>query len=73
MPNMTNFKIVKLTPRMWAGVGFGHRSAGYGIVGRPNIRIVRESHGWYAYIGTDKLFAESKVELETMIGELNHA
>ena len=60
-------KIVKLTPRAWAGVGFGHRAAGYGVVNRPDIRVIREAHGWYAYIGTQKFFAPSKAELESLI------
>ena len=63
----TTQKIIKLTPRAWAGAGFGTRSAGYGVAGRPDIRVIREAHGWYAYVGTEKLFATSKAELESLI------
>lgn len=57
-------KIVKLKPRQWAGVGFGYTGASYGIPERPDIRILRESHGWIAYIGTTKFFGTTKAELE---------
>lgn len=57
-------KIVKTNPRTWAGAGFGHKNASYGVKGRPDIRIIRESHGWTAYIGKVKLFGASKTELE---------
>jgi hypothetical protein len=60
-------KIKKLTPRMWAGAGFGTKAASYGVENRPDIRIIREAHGWTAYIGTRKLFGTTKAELETQL------
>ena len=60
-------KIKKLTPRSWAGVGFGDKSATYGVEGRPEIRIIRASHGWTAYIGTKKLFGVTKSDLECQL------
>jgi len=60
-------KIIKTSTRTWAGNGFGQKSASYGVAGRPEIRIMRESHGWTAYIGTNKYFGITKQELETQI------
>jgi hypothetical protein len=60
-------KIKKLTPRMWAGAGFGTKAASYGVENRPDIRIIREAHGWTAYIGTRKLFGTTKAELENQL------
>lgn len=57
-------KIIKISNRVWAGTGFGYKGASYGIAGRPDIRIIRESHGWTAYIGKVKLFGVSKTDLE---------
>lgn len=60
-------KIKKLAPRTWAGTGFGTKAASYGVENRPDIRIIRESHGWTAYIGQRKLFGTTKTELETQL------
>jgi hypothetical protein len=57
-------KIIKTTKRTWAGTGFGYSGATYGVVGHPEIRVIRESHGWTAYIGTTKLFGTTKADLE---------
>lgn len=63
-------KIKKLTPRLWAGAGFGTRAASYGVENRPDIRIVRESHGWTAYINNTKLFGTTKAELEAQLATI---
>ena len=60
-------KIEKIAPRSWSGVGFGYKSASYGVADRPEIRVIRESHGWTAYVGCQKFFAETKAELETQL------
>jgi DNA-directed RNA polymerase specialized sigma54-like protein len=60
-------KIKKLSPRLWAGAGFGTKPASYGVDNRPDIRIMRESHGWTAYIGQRKLFGVNKAELENQL------
>jgi hypothetical protein len=60
-------KIKKLAPRSWAGAGFGTKPASYGVENRPDIRVIRESHGWTAYTPQGKLFGETKAELETQL------
>ena len=60
-------KITKTRSRRWAGAGFGTVSASWGVLGRPDIRVIREEHGWTAYVGATKLFAETKQELESLI------
>lgn len=57
-------KIIKTSPRTWSGTGFGSKSATYAVAGREDIRIVRASHGWTAYLGTIKYFGATKAELE---------
>lgn len=57
-------RIEKTAPSSWEGVGFGTRRASYGIPSRPDIRIIRESHGWTAYVGGRKFFGPTKSELE---------
>lgn len=56
--------IIKTANRTWAGTGFGTKSATYGVAGHPDIRVIRQSHGWTAYIGTRKYFGTTKAELE---------
>jgi hypothetical protein len=62
-------KISKTTPRKWAGNGFGHSGAGYGVEGRDDIRVIRDGAHWYAYADIHgeriKFFATSKAELES--------
>ena len=56
--------IKKTKPSAWAGNGFGTTKASYGVEGRPDIRIIRESHGWTAYLDGKKFFGLSKSDLE---------
>jgi hypothetical protein len=69
---MAAIKIIKVIPRTWAGTGFGTRSAAYGVEGRSDIRIMRESHGWTAYTSNGKLFDTSKAGLEIQLNGVNH-
>ncbi len=62
--------ITKTKPRSWQGANFGTHSASYGVTELPQARIIRTSHGWYAYIGTTKLFGQTKAELEAEL--INH-
>lgn len=66
-------KIIKKTPRTWAGTGFGTRSASYCVFGRVDIRVLRESHGWTAYTSTGKLFDTTKGGLEQQLDNLEQA
>lgn len=68
---MHKIQIKKLSARTWAGVGFGAKAATYGVENRPDIRIIRESHGWTAYIGHIKIFELTKHELETQLNQRN--
>ena len=58
-------KIIKTKSSSWQGTGFGTHGASYAVANNPSIRIIKSSNGWYAYIGTNKLFALTKTELET--------
>jgi len=60
-------KIVKIKPRSWQGTNFGTHSATYAVPEMPQARILRTSHGWYAYIHTTKLFGLTKAELEAQL------
>ncbi len=61
---MKTFKIVKTKPSSWQGVGFGVQGASYAVQENPLIRIIRATNGWYAYIGNNKFFGLTKIELE---------
>jgi hypothetical protein len=60
-------KIKKLAPRSWAGTGFGTKAASYGVDKRPDIRVIRDSHGWTAYTPQGKRFGETKADLEAQL------
>ena len=62
--------ITKTKPRSWQGTNFGTQGASYGVTELPQARILRTSHGWYAYIGTTKLFGLTKAELESELNNL---
>jgi len=60
-------KIIKTSPAMWQGTNFGTHRATCAVPELPQARILRTSHGWYAYINTTKLFGLTKAELEAQL------
>lgn len=66
---MQKFKIIKTKSSSWQGTGFGTQSAAYAVEGQPSIRILRSSNGWYAYIGSQKLFGTTKSDLESELSK----
>jgi len=63
-------KIIKTKPSSWQGTGFGVQGASYAVQNNPSIRIIRSSNGWYAYIGTHKLFGVNKLDLEAELSKI---
>jgi len=58
-------KIIKLhAATCSAGNGFGRHRAVWGVAGRPDIRIRRESGFWYAFADGKKYVEESRSALE---------
>lgn len=63
-------KIVKTKPSSWQGTNFGIQNASYAVQNNPSIRIIRQSNGWYAYIGTNKVFGSNKLDLEAELSKI---
>ena len=61
-------KIVKIKPRDWHP-SLGYTKAVYGIVDRPEIRIVKDFLGWRCYGVGVNLMADSRKELEIEISK----
>lgn len=63
--------IKKTAKSSWQGNGFGTSRASYGVTNRPDIRVVRASHGWTAYVDGQKFFGLTKTELEDALSEMD--
>jgi hypothetical protein len=63
-------KIIKTKSSSWQGSGFGTHGATYAVQNNPLIRIIRAPNGWYAYIGTNKLFGVNKLDLEAELSKI---
>jgi hypothetical protein len=62
-------KIVKIKPREWHP-NFGYTKAVYGIIDRPEIRIVKDFLSWRCYgIGVG-LMADNRKELENQLAKI---
>lgn len=60
-------KIEKTRASAWRGNGCGHSGASWGVVGRADIRILRECGFWKAYVGARKFVECSRVDLENTL------
>ena len=67
---MMSIKIIKTKSSSWQGTGFGTHGASYAVANNPSIRIIKRSDGWYAYIGTNKIFGTNKLDLEAELSKI---